>query len=73
MGAYQRVMDQARVEPARVDPLADGSHAFGFDKPRPDYAAERTARLNRLEAQAPHSAAVAPASADAPSTQYSPE
>ena len=73
MSAYQRVIDQARIEPARTDPLADGSRAFGFDTPHPDYAAERTARLNRLEAQAPQPAPVAPASEDAPSTQYSPE
>ncbi len=32
------------------DPLADGSRMFGFDRPRPDYAAERALRWNRLEA-----------------------
>jgi len=73
MQAYQHVIDQARIEPAHADPLADGSHAFGFDKPRPDYAAERTARLNRLEAQTPQSAAAAPANEATPPTQYSPE
>lgn len=73
MGAYQRVVDQARIEPAPADPLADGSRAFGFDRPRPDYAAERTARLNRMDAPAPQSADAAPASEDVSSEQYSSE
>lgn len=71
--AYQRVIDQARIEPAPADPLADGSHAFGFDKPRPDYAAERALRWSRMEAPASQSATTAPANEDAAATQYSPE
>lgn len=46
--------------PAHADPLDDGSRAFGFDRARPDYAAERRARWDRLEASAP-SAPPAPA------------
>lgn len=34
------------------DPLADGSRAFGFDKPRPDYAAERRERWEQRESGA---------------------
>jgi predicted small lipoprotein YifL len=37
--------------PAR-DPLADGSRSFGFDRPRPDFAAERVARWAEREARA---------------------
>jgi hypothetical protein len=59
------------VQPPRTDPLADGSRAFGFDVPRPDYAAERTARLNRMAAA--ESATAAPANEDADPSQYSSE
>ena len=34
----------AEIAQGPTDPLADGSQAFGFDKPRPDYAAERRQR-----------------------------
>jgi len=56
-----------------VDPLADGSRKFGFDAPRPDYAAERSLRWSRIEPTPSQSAADAPANEDASSTQYSPE
>ena len=61
------------VEAPHADPLADGSRAFGFDTPRPDYAAERTARLNRMEAAAAQSANAMTANADTRPVQYSPE
>ncbi len=35
-----------------VDALADGSRAFGFDRPQPDYAAQREQRMSRLNAPA---------------------
>ena len=60
------------VQAPRPDPLADGSRAFGFDTPRPDYAAERTARLNRMEAMASRGGAGAPADQVEP-VQYSSE
>ena len=69
------------VSPARVvelarpttDPLADGSPAFGFDQPRPDYAAERALRWSRMETVAPQSAAIATANEGVDSSQYSPK
>lgn len=73
LGADPQVVEPVRVEMRPVDPLADGSRAFGFDTPRPDYAAERTARLNRLEAAAPQSATAPPANAGTGPAQYSPE
>lgn len=73
MGAYQRVVDQAQMEPAPADPLADGSRAFGFDRPRPDYAAERTARLNRMDAPAPQAVAATSPSEEPIPAQYSAE
>ena len=60
------------IERPRADPLADGSRAFGFDTPRPDYAAERTARLNRMEALAPQGGAIT-AAETVESVQYSSE
>ncbi len=38
------------AQTSRGDALADGSRAFGFDRPQPDYAAERAQRLARLDA-----------------------
>ncbi len=35
------------------DALDDGSRSFGFDRPQPNYAAERAQRLARLDAAAP--------------------
>ncbi len=69
-------VDDARVievsAPA-VDPLADGSRAFGFDQPRPDYAALRAQRWKELQDASAQSAAVTPATDGVNSTQYSPE
>lgn len=56
-----------------ADPLADGSRAFGFDAPRPDYAAERRLRWSRLDAAPAESATVATANAEGGSVQYSSE
>lgn len=46
-----RPVDPVEVEPRRADPLADGSRAYGFDRPRPDYAGERRLRWERLREQ----------------------
>lgn len=73
MEAYRQVVDQGRTEQTPVDPLADGSRAFGFDTPRPDYSAERTARLNRMEAGGAQGGVAAPVSDDSAPVQYSPE
>lgn len=73
MQAYQQVVDQARIERPAADPLADGSSAFGFDQPRPDYAAERALRWGRMETAVPQSADVTPANEGGDSPQYSPE
>lgn len=55
------------------DPLADGSRAFGFDAPRPDYAAERALRWSRMEPAAAESETAAPANADSGPVEYSSE
>lgn len=72
MQAYQQVVDQARIERPPADPLADGSRAFGFDTPRPDYPGERALRWSRLEA-ATQNPAPAPANDGAGAVKYSPE
>ncbi|WP_428151716.1 hypothetical protein [Brevundimonas sp.] len=51
------------------DPLADGSRAFGFDQPRPDYAGERALRWSRMDTGAPQGAALASGNAGADSPQ----
>ena len=56
-----------------ADPLADGSRAFGFDNPRPDYAGERALRWNRLEIATTQSPASAAANGATEPVQYSPE
>lgn len=69
------------VSPPRVievaappaDPLADGSRAFGFDQPRPDYARERALRWNRLETVSPQSPTPAPINDGGEVDQYSSE
>lgn len=71
--AYDQVVEQVRIEARPADPLADGSRAFGFDAPRPDYAAERTARLNQLNAPAQGTATTATANAEPGPVQYSSE
>ena len=55
MQAYRAVAQDSR----RPDPLNDGSRAFGFDRPRPDFAAERAARWAARDARAAAAAAVA--------------
>ena len=55
------------------DPLADGSRAFGFDTPRPDYAAERRLRWSRLDAATAQSATVSTTNAEGGPIQYSSE
>ncbi len=55
------------------DPLADGSRAFGFDTPRPDYAAERRLRWSRLDAAPAQSATGATTNAEGGPVQYSSE
>lgn len=58
------VVVQVIEKPApRPDPLADGSRAFGFDQPAPDYAAERRLRSEQREALPAKDSA-----ADTPST-----
>ena len=61
------------IEAPAADPLADGSHAYGFDNPRPDYAGERALRWSRLEAAAPQSATTSPADTENTAIQYSSE
>lgn len=69
------------VSPSRIvevagpstDPLADGSRAFGFDQPRPDYAGERALRWSRIETTAPQSEDITSSNDSAESPQYSPE
>ena len=61
------------VQPPLPDPLADGSDAFGFDRPRPDYAGERALRWSRLETPEAQGPAPAPDSDGTEDTQYSPE
>lgn len=73
MEAYRHVVDQLRIEAKPADPLADGSRAFGFDTPRPDYAAERTARLNRVDAPTQEGAVTATTNAASEPIQYSSE
>ena len=64
-----RVIESA---PRPTDPLADGSRAFGFDKPRPDYAGERRLRWERRETAI--TSATGPAvNAEGHPVQYSPE
>lgn len=58
--------------PPASDPLADGSRAFGFDRPTPDYAQERRVRWVRLE-QAGQSPVASPENATVETVQYSPE
>lgn len=48
MQAYRAVVEGGR----RTDELDDGSSAFGFDRPRPDFAAERAARWAARDARA---------------------
>ena len=69
------VSDRTGIEVAApsTDPLADGSRAFGFDNPRPDYAGERALRWNRLEIAATQSPAPPAANDDTEPVQYSPE
>ena len=62
----------ADIRPPLADPLADGSRAFGFDTPRPNYGAERTARLNRIEAVASEGGAASTTESVQP-VQYSSE
>ena len=64
-----RVIESA---PRPTDPLADGSRAFGFDKPHPDYAGERRVRWERIEATMP-SATTTTANEALRPVQYSPE
>lgn len=52
------------------DPLADGSRAFGFDAPRPDYAAERALRWETTEPAAQQVSATSP-SENHDAVQYS--
>lgn len=61
------------VQPPRPDPLADGSRAFGFDRPRPDYAGERALRWSRMETPDPQGPEPAPVSDGIEDIQYSPE
>lgn len=69
------------VSPSRIvevsgpstDPLDDGSRAFGFDQPRPDYAGERALRWSRIETTAPQSEDITSSNDSAESPQYSPE
>lgn len=61
------------VQPSRPDPLADGSRSFGFDAPRPDYAALRAQRWKELQDERAESATAAPANADTGAVQYSSE
>ena len=56
-----------------ADPLADGSRAFGFDQPRPDYAGERALRWSRIETAPPQSENIDSPDDGAESPQYSPE
>ena len=69
------VIDRGGIKVATppADPLADGSRAFGFDTPRPDYAGERALRWNRLEIAATQSPASTAANEDTEPLQYSPE
>jgi len=48
MQAYRAVVGPERI----ADALDDGSRAFGFDRPRPDFAAERAARWAARDAKA---------------------
>ncbi|WP_309628912.1 hypothetical protein [Brevundimonas sp.] len=69
------------VSPSRVvevagpstDPLADGSRAFGFDQPRPDYAAERALRWGRMEPAERQSATAETGNEGGDAPQYSPQ
>lgn len=69
------------VSPARTievagpstDPLADGSRAFGFDRPSPDYAAERALRWSRMESATRESATAERPNEGGDTPQYSPE
>lgn len=63
---------RVEVQTRHADPLADGSQAFGFDRPRPDYAGERRLRWERIEAK-PQSATPSPANETTGPVQYSPE
>lgn len=67
-----REVRMIEVQPAPSDPLADGSRSFGFDRPTPDYGAERRVRWERLNAaltSPTHSTVDETSSA----VQYSPE
>jgi hypothetical protein len=49
---HRPVGDREEGESAPVmDALADGSRSFGFDQPRPDFAAERASRWTAREAE----------------------
>lgn len=61
------------IQPPRPDPLADGSRSFGFDAPRPDYAALRAQRWKELQAEGWESATAATANAETGPVEYSPE
>ncbi len=73
------VLARATEEPApRPDPLADGSHAFGFDRPTPNYAAERQVRWEQRETaaatgNAPNEATPAATNNEVLPIKYSPE
>jgi hypothetical protein len=77
--AAKVVVLSAEPPASRPDPLADGSQAFGFDRPRPDYASERRLRWEQREAAGASEtadekdAAPAPSNADVTPIKYSPE
>lgn len=56
--------DPASAPQGASDPLADGSRMFGFDRPRPDYAAERALRGHRLDALSSEGVASIPSSSE---------
>lgn len=71
--AYRRVVDQSDSKRPASDPLADGSRAFGFDAPRPDYVGERALRWSRMETASSDQATLSPANAETGPVEYSSE